>query len=187
MTLSEHIINYIYNYTIGIRKDRFLLTLLGGVIFLSVTGLFVLIPIYIGYKLNIPELWGPPLNSIISGIFFITGIILIIWTNIIFIVNRGTPVPVNPPPKLITQGPFSYSRNPMTTGLYIIMFGFGIYYSSLLSVFIFTPLYIYLHTLEFKFIEEPELEKRLGKEYLEYKKRTPMYFTLKHFKNNESA
>jgi protein-S-isoprenylcysteine O-methyltransferase Ste14 len=29
--------------------------------------------------------------------------------------------------------------------------------------------------LEIKAIEEPELEKRLGKEYLEYKKRTPMF------------
>jgi len=29
--------------------------------------------------------------------------------------------------------------------------------------------------LELKMVEEPELEKRFGKEYLEYKKRVPMF------------
>jgi protein-S-isoprenylcysteine O-methyltransferase Ste14 len=29
---------------------------------------------------------------------------------------------------------------------------------------------------ELKAIEEPELEKRLGKDYVEYKKRVPMFF-----------
>ena len=33
----------------------------------------------------------------------------------------------------------------------------------------------FVNTIELKIIEEPELEKRLGKEYLEYKKRTPMF------------
>lgn len=32
-----------------------------------------------------------------------------------------------------------------------------------------------LHVVELKKIEEPELAKRLGKEYLEYKKVTPMF------------
>jgi protein-S-isoprenylcysteine O-methyltransferase Ste14 len=42
-------------------------------------------------------------------------------------------------------------------------------------VFIFTPLFIAFNVWELKAIEEPELEKRLGTEYLEYKKRTPMF------------
>lgn len=35
--------------------------------------------------------------------------------------------------------------------------------------------FILLSVLELKAIEEPELEKRLGKEYLECKKGTPMF------------
>ena len=95
---------------------------------------------------------------------------------------KGSPVPLNPPPKLVTHGPFAYSRNPMTAGLFLIMFGFGFYYGSIISILIFTPLYIYIHARELKSIEEPELEKRLGAEYLEYKNRVPMFFPGKLFK-----
>jgi protein-S-isoprenylcysteine O-methyltransferase Ste14 len=51
------------------------------------------------------------------------------------------------------------------------MFGIGFNWGSITSVFIFTPLYIILSILDFKYIEEPELEKRLGQEYIEYKKK----------------
>lgn len=37
-----------------------------------------------------------------------------------------------------------------------------------------TPLFVLMSILEFKYIEEPELEKRFGQEYREYKERTPI-------------
>jgi protein-S-isoprenylcysteine O-methyltransferase Ste14 len=37
-----------------------------------------------------------------------------------------------------------------------------------------TPLFVVISILEFKYLEEPELEKRFGKEYQEYKDRTPV-------------
>ena len=61
----------------------------------------------------------------------------------------------------------------MLTGVFLILFGLAIWYGSISLFFIFTPLYILLHVVELKKIEEPELAKRLGKEYLEYKKVTP--------------
>jgi protein-S-isoprenylcysteine O-methyltransferase Ste14 len=42
--------------------------------------------------------------------------------------------------------------------------------------FIFTPLFILINVWELKAIEEPELLKRLGQDYIEYRKRTPMFF-----------
>jgi protein-S-isoprenylcysteine O-methyltransferase Ste14 len=44
--------------------------------------------------------------------------------------------------------------------------------------FFFTPLFILANIWELKKIEEPELAKRLGKEYIEYKKTVPMFFPL---------
>lgn len=102
------------------------------------------------------------------------GALLMLWSMFVFARVKGTPVPFNPPPKLVTTGPFAYSRNPMTIGLFILMFGIGFYFSSITSVIIFTPLYIYLNILEFKYIEEPELEKRLGQDYVEYKKKVKL-------------
>ena len=67
----------------------------------------------------------------------------------------------------------------MTAGLFMTMFGAGVYFGSITSMLIFTPLYILIHYIHLKHIEEPELEKRLGKEYIEYKKRVPMFFPWK--------
>jgi protein-S-isoprenylcysteine O-methyltransferase Ste14 len=55
------------------------------------------------------------------------------------------------------------------------LFGLGILFRSISLVFIFTPLVVFLTVVGLRAIEEPELEKRLGKEYLEYKKRVPMF------------
>jgi protein-S-isoprenylcysteine O-methyltransferase Ste14 len=63
----------------------------------------------------------------------------------------------------------------MLTGVFILFFGLGILFRSISLVFIFTPLFVLLNVLELRAVEEPELEKRLGEEYLEYKKRVPMF------------
>jgi len=105
-----------------------------------------------------------------------------LWSILHFIKVKGTPVPFNPPPKLVNAGPYSYIRNPMLSGVFILLFGFGILFNSISLVFIFTPIFILLNFLELKVIEEPELEKRLGKDYLEYKKSAPMFFP--RFKKN---
>lgn len=99
-----------------------------------------------------------------------------LWSILHFIRVKGTPVPFNPPPKLVTTGPYSYIRNPMLSGVFILMFGLGILYRSISMFFIFTPLFILFNFLELKAIEEPELENRLGKDYSKYKKRVPMFF-----------
>lgn len=176
MLFKEKWINGIYVIATGNYKRRLALAPLAGIVFLSLTSLFVIIPIYIENHLSFHRNLPPPLPYFISAPFFVVGVILVIWTNSIFFKRKGSPVPLNPPQQLVVSGPFAYSRNPMTTGLFLIMFGFGFYYSSILSVLIFTPLYIYLHTIELKEIEEPELEKRLGDEYVEYKKKVPMFF-----------
>jgi len=99
-----------------------------------------------------------------------------LWSILHFIKVKGTPVPFNPPPKLVITGPYAYVRNPMLSGMFILLFGFGILFNSISLVFIFTPIFILLNFLELKAIEEPELEKRLGKDYSKYKKRVPMFF-----------
>ena len=89
---------------------------------------------------------------------------------------KGTTVPLNPPPKVVTTGPYAYVRNPMLTGVFLLLFGLGLLARSIAVTFLLTPLFILLNVLEIRAVEEPELEKRLGEEYIEYKKRTPMFF-----------
>jgi protein-S-isoprenylcysteine O-methyltransferase Ste14 len=46
---------------------------------------------------------------------------------------------------------------------------------SLSLVVLFTPLFILANVWELKEIEEPELVKRLGEDYVTYQQRTPMF------------
>ena len=57
-----------------------------------------------------------------------------------------------------------------------LLFGCGVLFGSVSLLCVFTPLFICMNVWELKSIEEPELEKRLGEDYSEYRKRTPMFF-----------
>jgi protein-S-isoprenylcysteine O-methyltransferase Ste14 len=63
----------------------------------------------------------------------------------------------------------------MLTGVFVLLFGFGVLLGSISLVSIFTPLFILLNVGELKAVEERELERRLGKDYVEYKKRVPVF------------
>lgn len=85
-------------------------------------------------------------------------------------------MPLSPPPKLVDTGPYAYSRNPMLSGVFLMLFGIGFLFQSLSLVIIYTPMFMVIAFLEFKMIEEPELEKRIGAPYVEYRKKVPMFF-----------
>jgi protein-S-isoprenylcysteine O-methyltransferase Ste14 len=88
---------------------------------------------------------------------------------------QGTPVPFNPPPKVVNTGPYRLARNPMLTGVFMFLFGIGFCVNSFSLVIFFTPLYVLVNVWELKKIEEPELIMRFGDEYIEYRKDTPMF------------
>jgi protein-S-isoprenylcysteine O-methyltransferase Ste14 len=63
----------------------------------------------------------------------------------------------------------------MTAGIFILLLGIGVMAGLISLTFIFTPLFILVNTWELKEIEEPELIRRLGKEYIAYRNKTPMF------------
>jgi protein-S-isoprenylcysteine O-methyltransferase Ste14 len=65
----------------------------------------------------------------------------------------------------------------MLTGIFMQLFGLGVTLGSISLIFLFTPLFIIINFWELKKVEEPELVNRLGEEYVEYKKRVPMFFS----------
>ncbi|MFC1506046.1 methyltransferase family protein [Thermoproteota archaeon] len=175
MSLREKCIKQIYKVATGSSRIRTLLTPIGGILFLLLMMAFIAVSLQVDKFLRLPKLLLTPFNITVSVPILAIGLFLMLWSVLHFTKVKGTPVPFNPPPKLVATGPYAYARNPMLTGVFILLFGFGILFRSFSLVFVFTPLFILLNVLELKVIEEPELEKRLGKEYLEYKKRIPMF------------
>jgi protein-S-isoprenylcysteine O-methyltransferase Ste14 len=104
------------------------------------------------------------------------GAAVTLWSALHFLKVKGTPVPFNPPPKVVTTGPYRHVRNPMLTGVFAFLFGLGLAVNSISLVLVFTPLFILVNVWELKRIEEPELERRLGEEYVKYRRQTPMFF-----------
>ena len=175
MSLSDKWINAIFSIATGSRLRRNLMTPVGFVIFLCfISGLFIL-AFFLDKIFKFNEFISAPLDLILGTVILIPGFFLTGTCIFYFFKTKGTPVPLNPPPKLICDGPYAYTRNPMITGLFLLFVGFGIFYNSISLTFIIAPVYLLLNYLEIKKIEEPELEKRFGKEYIEYKKNIPMF------------
>ncbi len=116
--------------------------------------------------------WG---NLIIGALAIVIGGIVAIWTIVIQItLASGTPFPMLPTKRLLIVGPFQYCRNPMTLGTILAYSGIAILIGSL-SAFIVVAILAGVLIGYLKIIEEKELKMRFGREYLEYKQKTPFF------------
>lgn len=176
MALKTKWIEMIYNLATSSRKIRNFFTPLGALFFFVFVFSFVIIALQVDKLLGITDLLPRLLFLILASLFLLVAFILIGWSVLTFLKAKGTPVPLNPPPQLVMSGPYAYVRNPMLTGVFALLFGLGVLLGSFSLLFIFTPLFILINVWELKAIEEPELMKRLGQDYVEYRKNTPMFF-----------
>ncbi len=95
------------------------------------------------------------------------------WSLYVQLVQgRGTPVPIEPPRRLITTGPYARCRNPLALGTLVFYVGLAVAFGSpsaaLLALGLLSPVLALI-----KLIEERELEARFGEDYRGYRERTP--------------
>lgn len=159
-------------------ENRFLAKVLPiFVFFFFFPALLFILPKFVFDKwLQLPTLFRfstrimPAGTLIVLGLFF-----LISSTKAQREIGKGTPIPLNATQKLVVEKPYSYCRNPLYFGLISFFLGISIMIgsiSSLVMVSIFSAIIL----LYIKFIEERELEKRYGDEYIAYKDATPLLF-----------
>ena len=151
--------------------------LLGQVLFLVVYPAFIGVGAHlIDRWFRIPRLAHGPINPIVALLLIVPGILLVEWTiGLQFVRGVGTPIPVVATRHLITAGPYSYSRNPMASGTTMVYMGIAVWIGSLSAVAL-ASIYPIVITVYTKLVEEKELERRFGAEYLAYKRRTPFLF-----------
>jgi protein-S-isoprenylcysteine O-methyltransferase Ste14 len=182
MTLKSKWVEILYHVATGSKKIRNVFTPIGAFFYALLIFLFVVAALQVDRLLGINDIFPRSLSMILSLPIFAFALFLLGWSVLNFFRAKGTPVPFNPPPQLVTAGPYAYVRNPMLTGIFVLLFGFGALFGSVSLLVVFTPLFILINVWELKFIEEPELVKRLGEDYIAYRKRTPMFFP--HFRRN---
>ncbi|MBU3940672.1 MAG: isoprenylcysteine carboxylmethyltransferase family protein [Nanoarchaeota archaeon] len=119
-----------------------------------------------------------PIFRFIYGPFIYLGVpffLIGIYLNLIFVYyafkkEKTTVNPYEIPNKLVKYGAFKITRNPCYLGMALTLLGVSIWLGSLVS-FIFPFLFIVLTNIFTIPIEEKNLEKKFGKEYLDYKKK----------------
>jgi protein-S-isoprenylcysteine O-methyltransferase Ste14 len=85
--------------------------------------------------------------------------------------KAGTPIRTDRPvPRLVTDGPFRYTRNPGYLGLAMLYAGIAVLRNSLWAI-LFLPLVVYVIQREVIRREERYLERTFGDEYLAFKAR----------------
>ena len=135
--------------------------------------LFVIPKFILDPWLQLPLFLLPVGRAVLGGSLIAIGLIFLLWSiKAQRVIGHGTPMPLMATQNLVVQKPYSYCRNPLYFGLINLFFGFSILIgsiSSLVMVLAFSVI-ILLFT---KFVEENELEKRFGDDYLPYKRTTP--------------
>ena len=175
MSLTDSWAEFIYQVATTRNKLKIVATPLGLIFWFGLGVLLVFTSLWLDKFLPVQLLLPIPVKIFLSVLLLVIGATLCLWTIYSFVRAKGSPVPLNPPQRLVTTGLYSRVRNPMVAGWIIMMFGVGVLLDSLSLIFIFTPLFLLLNILYLKTIEEKEMEKKFGQEYLKYRESVPMF------------
>ena len=175
MGSSDRFAEIVYRIATGGGRLKAVMTAVGAVFWLSVSTVLVLISLWLDRFFSFPSLIPVPVAVVLALPLIVAGTAVYLWKAYIFIREKGTPVPFNPPPELVITGLYARVRNPMLTGWIVMLIGMGILFNSISMRLIFTLLFVMAMYLYVVTIEEKELEMKFGKQYLEYKQRVPRF------------
>ncbi len=144
--------------------------------FLPVT-VIVVVPTLLELKwpdsdiLTLDRSWLKPALSAVAVSFILLGSTLMYKTIKLFHqVGKGTLAPWNATKHLVVLGPYRYVRNPMISGVLMNLLGLAIILNNK-WVLLWAAFFFILNTVYFVVYEEPDLEKKFGDEYRQYKKK----------------
>lgn len=99
-------------------------------------------------------------------------------TFLLWTLGKGTPNPKEPPRRLVIDGVYRHSRNPLYLARLLILAAFVILLGSLGILLLTLALFL---GLQFAVLprEEKRLELRFGRDYLEYRRRVSRWITIR--------
>lgn len=138
--------------------------------------LFVIfLAVWLNSVLKLPNLFNF-LFKVFGLILIAFGIFLILWSSgLQFKIGQGTTGFSEPTKRLVTYGPYGHVRNPMMEGQFLFFAGFG-FLLDLLAMFIILPILILAIHGFIVYIEEPNLKRRFGQDWVSYTERVARWF-----------
>jgi len=172
MNIREHLVQFLVTqshkkYPVAVKAVA---TVLGATFFLIV---FPLLSLWGGLSFFQGRIFPGSGANVIAFVCFGWGIPWMIWAILWQLTQGdGTPVPIVPTKHFLPHGPYRYVRNPMILGFSFYLLGWAFSFNRY-GALIVTLSIIILLFLEIKMIEEPELQKRFGEDYRNYKNTVP--------------
>ena len=109
------------------------------------------------------------LGHIIGWPVVVIGILISLWAT-----SAAGEINITSPNRLITTGPYAYSRNPMYVGWTLIFLGAIFIFNALCSFGLLVIVLVYTHFFEIA-PEEKFLKKKFGTQFTEYQKNVRRY------------
>ena len=126
--------------------------------------------------------------------FLLIGLLFYFWSALLFLIKGGGTPAIwftrkirfligEEPYKMVSDGLYRITRNPMYLGIVGILLGEALLFESwrLFGYCVFTAVIFHLNVI---FIEEPHLQDKFGETYQEYLKKTPRWLCRTHLNKN---
>lgn len=140
-----------------------------------VPGVAVLVIPYLILQATGGMIEGQGLLGVVLIALALLGAGMVVWVSVTFVAKgRGTPVPIQPPQNFVAEGLYQFVRNPMYGGALLILFAEAILFRSAWILLYAGTMWLALHTFTV-LLEEPQLDRRFGETYRQYKTQTPRW------------
>jgi protein-S-isoprenylcysteine O-methyltransferase Ste14 len=108
-------------------------------------------------------------------VLLLAGFALFSWCVVLFArVGQGTLAPWDPTRQLVAVGPYRLVRNPMISGVAMLLVGQALFWGSR-AVAVWAGVFILVNHVYFVLSEEPGLDLRFGESYRLYKANVPRW------------
>ena len=132
----------------------------------------VLVPVRLATKNHVSPALGttaPQISARIAGVLLVAlGLLLFASSLRRFATEgEGTLAPWDPPRRLVLRGPYRYVRNPMISGVLLVLFGEALFLVSK-PHFVWAIIFLGANAVWIPLVEEAGLRRRFGDSYVNY-------------------
>jgi protein-S-isoprenylcysteine O-methyltransferase Ste14 len=139
----------------------------------------VVVPLWIAEKYDVTLSLGRSVGfvalQIVGLLLFNFGFVLFLTSLQRFAVDgKGTLAPWDPPKVFVVRGAYQFVRNPMISGVIMLLFGEALVLLSPAHG-MWAIGFLALNLFYIPVVEEPQLERRFGESYREYCRHVPRF------------